>query len=73
MKDNHFSLFKNKKRIPNLEHKRNYKLSQQSLKLYLNLGLQLNHRILKLKQEPFIKAYTKHNTDLRREEVKEGN
>ena len=58
-----------------LDHKRNYKLNYQNLKLYLNLGLQLkkNHRILKLKQEPFIKPYIKHNTDVRREEVKEGN
>ena len=68
-------MVKTKKLIPILVNKRKYKFHQQNLKLYLNLGLQLKkiHRILEFKQEPFLKPYIKHNTDLRRESEKEGN
>ena len=70
-----FSLGKNKKLISNLGNKRKYKLHYQNLKLYLNLGLQLkkNHRILKFKPEPFLKANIECNTDLQREAEKEDN
>ena len=68
-------MVKTKKLILNLGNKIKCKLHYQNLKLYLDLGLQLKtfHRMLELKQEPFLKPYIKRNTDWRREAEKEGN
>ena len=41
IKDNNFSLGKNKKPISKLSNKRKYKLHYQNVKLYSNLGLKL--------------------------------
>ena len=69
IEDNNFSHGKNKKLLPNLNHKRKYKLHYQNLQLYLNLRLQLKkiHRITQFKQESCLKPYIKNNTELRRE------
>ena len=42
IKANNFSLSENERRIYYLENKNKYKLYCQNLKIYLNLGLQLN-------------------------------
>ena len=67
--DEKFSLVRNKKRIPNLGNKIKHKPHYQNSKLYLKKI----QRILEFKQEPFLKPYIEHNTDLLRGTEKEGN
>ena len=71
---NNFSFGKNKKRIPNLDTKRKYKLHYQKLNFSLKFRVTMkkNHRILEFKQEVLLKLYIEDNIDLRREAKKEG-
>ena len=71
---NNFSFGKNKKRIPNLDTKRKYKLHYQKLNFSLKFRVTMkkNNRILEFKQEVLLKLYTEHNTDLRRQAEKKG-
>ena len=72
---NTFFLLKNKKLIPSLDSKRNYKLHCQNLKLYLNFELQLKkiNRVLKFKREQYLRPYIENTTDFQKEAGKEGN
>ena len=71
--DNNFSLGKNNRHIPSLGNKKRYKILYQSLKLYLNLVLQLkkNYRLLEFGEQPFLKPYIKRDKDLQGEAEKE--
>ena len=55
IKDNNFSLGKNKKPISKLSNKKKYKLHYQNVKLYSNLWLKLkiNSYNIEFKQERF--------------------
>ena len=74
LQDNSFSLGKSKKFIPIIGNKRMFKLHNQNLKLHSFQGLQSKkyHSMLTLKQEPFLKLYSKENIELQRE-AEEGN
>ena len=70
IKYNTLSFGINKKRILNLNNKRKYKLqnliqiSKPEISLGLGLKLKEIHKILEFKQEPFLKPYIEHNTNL---------
>ena len=70
-----FFLGKNKKLISNLGNKRKYKLHYQNLKTLFKfrVAVKKNHRILKFKPEPFLKANIECNTDLQRQVEREDN
>ena len=56
------------KLIPNLGNKSKYVLHFKHLQLYLSLGMKLTkvHRILKFKQNDWLKKYIDFNTDKRK-------
>lgn len=56
------------KLIPNLNDKSRYVLHYRNLKLYLKLGLKLKkvHKILKFKQEPWLRSFIDFNTNMRK-------
>ena len=57
------------KLVPNLRDKERYVLHYRSLQLYLSLGLRLKkvHRALRFEQSPWMEAYIRMNTDLRKQ------
>ena len=57
------------KRICNVQNKRNYVIHIAALKQALDHGLILKkvHRVIKFKQEAWLKPYIDMNTDLRKE------
>src|SRR6266516_3771590 len=59
---------KNKKLVPNLQHKFKYIVHYRNLKFYLQMGLKFGHiyRVIKFKQSPWLKPYIDFNTEMRR-------
>ena len=57
---------KDKKLIPDLLLKKNYKVYYKNLEYYLKLGLKVTkvHRILTFDEKPFLKEYIDLNTEL---------
>ena len=55
------------KLVPNLWDKVKYVIHYRNLKFYLTQGLKLQkiHRVLQFKQQPWLKPYMQHNTQLR--------
>ena len=55
------------KLLTTLEDKDHYVLHYTTLQLYLRLGMRLKtiHKVLKFRQEPWMKAYIDHNTTMR--------
>ena len=66
-KDLNKKVLLNTKLVPNLMDKKNYIVHGQTLKLYLELGMELVkvHKALEFKQEAWLKPYIEHNIDLR--------
>ena len=60
---------KDKKRIPNLLSKKNYKIYYKNLEYYLKLGLKVTkvHRILTFDKKPFLKEYIDLDRELRKQ------
>ena len=69
-----YFLGKSKKVIPNLENKIKYRLHYKNLVLFFKFRTTIKkiHRILKIKQELFLKPYIDLSTDFKREAEKEG-
>ena len=59
------------KLIPTLNNKEKYVIHHRNLKQYIEMGLKLKkiHRIIKFKEEPWLKPYVKLNTKLRAEGI----
>ena len=54
-----------KKLVPKLGDKTNYIVHYKNLQLYLSLGMKLSkiHRVLKYKQDDWVKKYIDFNTE----------
>ncbi len=63
-----FSSTKSTKLIPTLNDKHSYIVHFRTLRLYLNLGMELGkiHKIIKFKQSPWLKTYIDFNTSKRK-------